>query len=267
MRRKMAISLFLALTQAAELHFNTQPKEKVMARLGQVEAGTERRSQVIEKLFLEAGCAAGLTFQEVKAAKSRNVLCTLPGESGSVILLGAHFDGVYKGQAAADNWSGASLLSSLYEDIRSQSRKHRFIFIAFTGEEQGLLGSERYVRSLGKEERSEIRAMVNVDTLGLSDTKIWVSRADPKLAQTFFMVARALKLPAAGMNADGAGDSDSRPFVDRKIPVIDVHSVTRETLPILHSKRDTLGSIDKDAYYKSYMLLSAYLVLLDQKLE
>lgn len=257
----------LVVAQAQQIRFTTQPKEKVISRLMLVETGTHRRAEVIERLFMDAGCASGFARQDVKQAKSSNLICTLPGETDSVILLGAHFDGIYSGQAVADNWSGALLLPTVYEDIKTQPRKHTFVFAAFTGEEAGLLGSEHYAKTLTKEDRSRLRAVVNVDTLGLSNTKVWVKRADPELTRVISMVAAALKLPIAAMNADGAGDSDSHPFVDRRIPVIDIHSITPDTLALIHSKRDTLAVMDTDAYYNSYRLISAYLVALDQKLD
>ncbi len=68
--------------------------------------------------------------------------------------------------------------------------------------------------------------MVNLDTLGLSPTKVWANRADRVLMALAANVAGRLDLPLSGMNVDGAGDSDSRPFYEKKIPVIDFHSVT-----------------------------------------
>jgi hypothetical protein len=48
-------------------------------------------------------------------------------------------------------------------------------------------------------------------------------------------VASALGVPPTGVNVDNVGDDDSHPFLDARIPVITIHSVTQETFPILHS--------------------------------
>jgi hypothetical protein len=122
------------------------------------------------------------------------------------------------------------------------------------------------VKQLAPEEKSSIRAMVNVDSLGLSDTKVWVSRADKALVTAAAGVANSLNLPLAPVNVDKVGDSDSRPFVDTKIPSIDFHSVTQITLPILHSSRDTISAIRLPEYENSYALLIAYLAYLDATL-
>ena len=59
------------------------------------------------------------------------------------------------------------MLPSLYEGLRSTQRQRTDIFIAFTGEERGELGSATYVREMTKEQLAQSKAMVNLDTLGL----------------------------------------------------------------------------------------------------
>jgi Zn-dependent M28 family amino/carboxypeptidase len=125
------------------------------------------------------------------------------------------------------------------------------------------VGSRFFAKQLGVEEQSKIRAMVNMDSLGLSDTKVWVTRADKALVQAAAGVAHSLNLPLAEVNVEKVGESDSRPFVDNKIPAIDFHSVTQETLPILHSGRDTISAIRLPEYENTYALLVAYLAYLD----
>jgi Iap family predicted aminopeptidase len=67
-------------------------------------------------LFSEAGCDEQyLSEQSVKASKLANVICVRPGSSGKVIMVGAHFDHVAEGDGVVDNWSGASVLPSLYQ--------------------------------------------------------------------------------------------------------------------------------------------------------
>ncbi len=60
------------------------------------------------------------------------MICVLPGNSEKVIIVGAHFDHVSDGSGVVDNWSGASLLPSLYQALKDHPRKHTFIFIGFT---------------------------------------------------------------------------------------------------------------------------------------
>lgn len=97
------------------------------------------RKEKLYQLFELAGCAGEhLTEQKVKGSKLPNVICTLPGESGRVILIGAHFDTVPAGDGVVDNWTGAVLLPSLYESLKTIPRQHTFVFVGFTDEEKGL---------------------------------------------------------------------------------------------------------------------------------
>ncbi|MBI1749911.1 MAG: hypothetical protein HY234_06910 [Acidobacteria bacterium] len=90
-----------------------------------------------------------------------------------------------------------------------------------------------------------------------------MSRSDKELVRIAAGVADALQAPLAGVNVEKVGSSDSESFARRKIPSITFHSVTQETLPILHSPEDNIRAIHLDDYYQTYRLLTAYLTYLD----
>lgn len=78
----------------------------------------ERREK-LEELFRQAGCDAGqLSEQQVKGTKEPNVICSLPGESESTILIGAHFDNDGSGRGVIDNWSGAVQWKEYYDSYQ-----------------------------------------------------------------------------------------------------------------------------------------------------
>ena len=166
----------------------------------------------------------------------------------------------------ADNWTGASLLPTLFQSLNNSKMKHTFVFVAFTGEEMGLLGSKSYVKQMG-EDLAKIKGMVNLDTLGLSDTKVWTTQADKKMLGLLGAVAKAMDLPIAAVNVDNAGSSDSESFRVRDVPALTLHSLTQENWMIIHSDKDTIKQIKMDEYYRSYRLIAAYMVLLDRELE
>jgi hypothetical protein len=109
--------------------------------------------------------------------------------------------------------------------------------------------------------------MVNLDSLGSSPTKLWLSHSDQSLSNHLIALAGALRSPLDFVNADQVGSSDAVPFLQRRIPAVDLHSLTQETLLRLHSSRDQLESIRRDDCYETYRLVAAYLAYLDQKLE
>ena len=261
------IAVLTAPAGAQRISYHRVEQGTVEQRLKTAPAKNPEREPELHQLFEGAGCAGeALTEAAVKGAKSPNLICTLRGESDSIIVVGAHFDKVAAGEGVVDNWSGASLLPSLFESLQGEPRRHTFIFIGFTDEEKGLVGSEAYAKRLTREERSKIRAMVNMDSLGLSPTKVWLSHADKKLAEALNQVAFTMKLPLTYVNVEQVGSSDSESFAKRKIPSLTIHSVTQETFPILHSAKDQLSAIHLDDYYATYRLIAVYLAYLDQTL-
>jgi len=86
------------------------------------------------------------------------------------------------------------------------------------------------------------------------------------LLQWIFAMGNTLKLPIEGVNVEQVGSTDSTPFRDRKIPTITLHSITQETLGILHTAKDTFEALDLNVHYDTYRLLTAYLIFLDMKL-
>ena len=259
--------LLASVADGQQVRFFPVNKDIVEAHLKDAPSKNEDRKVRLEELFQDAGCKdENLANQKVNGSRLPNVICTLSGPSESVIIVGAHFDNQGAGSGIVDNWSGASLLPHLYQSLSKERRHHVFRFIGFTDEEKGLVGSRFYAERLKKEEITNVKAMINLDTLGLGPAELWLNRGDKALANLFFGVAGALELPRIAMNVEQVGSTDSESFRQLKIPSLTVHSITQRTLPILHSPADKLSAINLDDYYQSYRLLTAYLIVLDQQI-
>src|SRR5258706_15521750 len=138
---------------AETLRYNPVSRAVVETRLGKYAGDDNQREAALKQMFAEAGCDnQHLSEQPVKGSKLPNVICRLPGTSGKVIIVGAHFDHVPKGDGVVDNWSGASLLASLYEAVRVESRKHTYVFIGFADQEWDAVGSRFYARQMTKDQ-------------------------------------------------------------------------------------------------------------------
>src|SRR5438105_15897335 len=138
---------------AENVRYNPVPREAVESRLGKYAGNNKQREATLKQMFADAGCDdQHLSEQPVKGSKLPNVICLLRGSSDRVIIVGAHFDRAPDGDGVVDNWSGASLLPSLYEAVKTEPRKHTYIFIGFTDEEQGEVGSRFYARQMTKEQ-------------------------------------------------------------------------------------------------------------------
>jgi hypothetical protein len=271
--RRLAFGLLLGFgaieVSSEQVHFQLEPRSVIESRLKAFRIDNRDREDLVHKWFAESGCGKpNLTEQPAKFGFPPNVICVLPGETDEVIVVGAHTDKVTRaGDGVVDNWSGASLLPSLFFSVSGEKRHHTFVFVGFTGEERGLVGSEYYVERLTKEQRARIEAMVNMDSLGLSPTKVWASHADKVLLDALASIAMASRLPVSTVNVDKIGTADSESFYRYHIPRITLHSLTQETLPVLHSANDKLVAIKMDDYYDSYHLIAEYLAYLDGALK
>ncbi len=254
---------------AANVQYSPASRQVVEERLAQYTGDNRQREAVLKQLFTDAGCDdQHLSEQPVKGSKLPNVVCLLPGTSNKVIIVGAHFDRVSQGDGVVDNWSGASLLPSLYEAVKNETRKHTYIFIGFTDEEQGEVGSRFYARRMTKEQVLATDAMVNMDTLGLAPTEVWASHSDKRLTSALVNIAKRMNIPVTGIDVEQVGSTDAEQFSERNIPRITVHSLTQETwnARILHTSKDKISAMRLDDYYETYRLLAAYVAFLDQVL-
>ena len=263
---RLGTLLFIStLLTAEQVQYGSVAASVIESRLKLSSADNAARAEILEKLFKDAGCEH-LAEQTVSKKGQPNIICTMPGEADTVILVGAHFDTRTPSEGVADNWSGAALLPSLFEALKRTQRKHTFVFIGFTDEEKGLLGSKHYVRKLSKEEKANIIAMVNLDTIGLGPLNVWASHANKELTGFLIAASKTLKMPLTAIEIAGVGSTDSESFADTKIRRIAISSVTRDNFRVLHSKNDRLDAMNLPEYYDSYRVLSLYLAFLDQKL-
>jgi len=89
-----------------------------------------------------------------------NIVAVRPG-SNKTIVIGAHYDSVSRSPGADDNASGvAGVLELAKRACRGKGSK--IIFILFSGEEQGLVGSRYWV----KNNKEKIDFMINLDMIG-----------------------------------------------------------------------------------------------------
>jgi len=250
---------------AQTLVFRPVAREVIEARLGKYKGRDAQREETLKEMFRDAGCdGEHLSEQKVEGYKLPNVICVLPGPPERTILVGAHYDHAEIGDGVVDNWSGASLLPSLYEAVKVAPRRHTFIFIGFGNEEEGLRGSGYYAKEMTKEQVAATGAMVNLDTLGLGPAEVWTSHSDKSLTEALLYISRQMKIPAGRMDLERVG-ADSMPFEKKNIPSITIHSLTRETwnMGILHSMKDNTSMMNLDDYYGTYRLLAGYLAYLD----
>lgn len=258
------LGLAAAAVHAQGLRVDFAKDEDLQRRLAANVQKNRDRMETLERLFSEAGCKdSRLRRQEVKGQTVPNVVCTLPGRGDGTVVIGGHLDHVEIGSGAVDNWSGVSLLPSLYESLAKSQRTLTFVFVGFTAEESGLHGSRFFVQQWKKENRPLPLAMINLDTIGLTPAKVGVSTSDKRLVDIIWRLSQAMKLPLTGANAERVGTSDHEEFSNAKVPSLDVHSITTETMRYLHSHEDLPEKVGFENYRNTYRLVAGFLSLLD----
>ena len=170
----------------------------------------------------------------------RNVVGILPGadnvKGAEALVLGGHYDHVGLGgrfsstpertgeihNGADDNASG---IAALIEIARSAAAdRTRFprtlVFVAFAGEERGLLGSAHYANHPAVP-LSDTVAMLNLDMVGRSRGRVEVGGLTTANGLRDEVEAAA---KTAGIDArsggPGSGRSDDASFLDRRIPSV-----------------------------------------------
>ncbi|WP_229253758.1 M20/M25/M40 family metallo-hydrolase [Dyadobacter sp. NIV53] len=187
---------------------------------------------------------------------TRNVAGFLDNGAEKTIVIGGHYDHLGKGfqsgsltpdsqnqihNGADDNASGTAGVIELarYFAANNIKEKHNFLFIAFSGEELGLLGSKYFIENPAVPLKS-ISCMINMDMIGrLDETKgiiisgwgtspVW-GKVIPDLAKT-----RKMRYT---IDSSGVGASDHTSFYLKDIPVVqfftgshgDYHKLTDDT--------------------------------------
>lgn len=175
---------------------------------------------------------------------SKNVAAILRGTGASeeIIILGAHYDhlgygefgSLYSGDeprihnGADDNASGTAGLLELADYFSTNRPETDILFLAFSGEEMGLLGSAYYADNPTVELENAL-AMINMDMIGrMQDNKLMIFGIGTAEDWENIMVTANTDSLDLNLVEDGTGASDHTSFYYKNIPVLhyftDTHS-------------------------------------------
>ncbi|MDP9168452.1 MAG: M28 family metallopeptidase [Actinomycetota bacterium] len=103
----------------------------------------------------------------VRADRTRNVVAqTKTGSPRNVVMAGAHLDSVPEGPGINDNGSGSAAVLETAVQLGGSPNVRNAVRFAFWGaEEEGLVGSTQYVKSLDVEGLKDIALYLNFDML------------------------------------------------------------------------------------------------------
>lgn len=165
----------------------------------------------------------------------RNILGFLNNNAEQTIIIGAHYDhlgygdqggSLYRGEekqihnGADDNASGVALMLNLASKLKETNKNNNYLFMAFSGEEMGLLGSNYFVKNTTLPVES-INYMLNMDMVGRlkvdSTLAVYGTGTSPIFKQTVSSNNTMFKIVE---HESGVGPSDHTSFYLNDIPVL-----------------------------------------------
>lgn len=223
----------------------------------------ERMKYMVDLFKLGGATDADIRLQD--AGKGRNnVIVTIKGKTDRVIVVGGHYDQVSEGLGKIDNGTGSTMVANLYQALHGTQPEATIVFIAFAREEEGLYGSQAYVKSLDKAARSKIDAMINLDTLAVDGTFSWKNNSTRAVLDRLAQVSRESGHALKEDYLNG-GDADSSTFRDAGIPAVTVYGASQDVIfDIIHSERDNMSAFNLQHYKNAYLLVLEAIKSLDR---
>jgi len=219
-------------------------------------AGEEAAAKYIAKRFKKLGLEPKGTdgfFQELsvkprnnphakvqadtsKALVGRNVIGFIDNGAATTVVIGAHFDhlgfgsegSLHEGDTpeihngADDNASGVVLLLQLAENLQGKYPHNNYLFMAFSGEEKGLWGSNWFTKN-PTIDLSTVNYMINMDMVGrLSEDKklaVYGTGTSPTWPALVETIGKDKGFDVK-FHPGGVGPSDHTSFYLKDLPVL-----------------------------------------------
>jgi hypothetical protein len=233
--------------------------------------GSEGEAQaraIVVKRFKDAGLSSGTGgFERCwddedgpggKPVRACNVVAKLPGRNAELpsVVLGAHLDHLgtgwpeaRKGNAgkvhpgANDNASGVSVLLQVAEKMaRAGANERTVFFVAFTGEEAGLRGSQRFLQRFD-DPKKRLMGMVNLDTVGVRPDPqflVFGTESAREWIHIFLGVGFTTGVQSRA-GAEGIDASDHTTFLKAGVPAVQVFGGPTDTY---HAPSDTADKVE-----------------------
>ena len=202
-----------------------------------------------------------------------NVIGYINNNANKTVIIGAHYDhlglggegslyteGVAIHNGADDNASGVAVMLKLAEQLKDSIKGSNYLFIAFSGEEMGLLGSNYFTKN-PTIDLKKANYMVNLDMVGrLREDKtlsITGTGTTPIWNQVLNITNPGFKLV---LGESGMGPSDHTSFYLQDIPVLHFFTGQHEDY---HKPSDDADKLN----YEGMKLITDYILNIIAELE
>ncbi|MFY0602658.1 MAG: M28 family peptidase [Flavobacteriaceae bacterium] len=174
------------------------------------------------------------TENEDGTITGNNIIGYIDNKASHTVIIGAHYDHLGYGgdgslyrdsmkaihNGADDNASGVAVMLDLARKLKSKNTNNNYLFMAFSGEEMGLLGSNYFVKNPTIDTKS-VSYMINMDMVGKlkkdSTLAVYGTGTSPIFKQVLNAHNSHFKLI---QKESGTGPSDHTSFYLADIPVL-----------------------------------------------
>ena len=206
------------------------------------------------------------TMAEDSTITGTNILGYIDNKAEQTIIIGAHYDhlgfgsegSLYRGKEKAihngadDNASGVAVMLNLASKLKNANTNNNYLFMAFSGEEMGLLGSNYFVKN-PTFDIQKANYMINMDMVGRlkadSTLAVYGVGTSPRFKQA--LMANNTKFNLIEKES-GVGPSDHTSFYLNDIPVLHFFTGQHEDY---HKPSDDLDKLN----YEGMESISTYI--------
>ncbi len=183
------------------------------------------------------GDTASLGMALVKEITGRNVIGFIDNKAATTLVIGAHYDHLGMGDenslwtgpkaihnGADDNASGVSVMLELAHWLSKrpkETRGHNYLFIGFSGEEKGLLGSNHFTKN-PTIPLQNIAYMINMDMVGRLNKERSLAINGVGTSPSWMPVINGISVDSLVIvtSESGMGASDHTSFYLSDIPAV-----------------------------------------------
>ncbi len=219
-----------------------------------------------------------LEFEQSQTFNVAGLLEAGEGKLPGTIVIGAHYDHLgYGGRyslapdkrvphvGADDNASGVAAMLEIARALSAQRAqlKRDVLFLAFSGEETGVLGSTHFTHLLGDAGMKRFAAMLNLDMVGrLRATGLSVLGVESAPEWGNLVAAACEKVRVqCNSSGDGYGPSDHSPFYAAGVPVLHFFTGAHSDY---HKPSDTVDAVNAAGTAQIASIVSSVALGLDQ---
>jgi len=210
-----------------------------------------------------------------KKRKARNVIAFLNNNATHTVIIGAHYDHLGYGEdksaldtfhaihnGADDNASGTAALLELARMLKTKApANNNYLFIHFSGEELGLLGSKYWLEN--PTVKITPNYMINMDMVGRYDTSHKLTVGGYGTSPVWGEVWKGMNTPLiVKFDSTGSGPSDHASFYRANIPVQFFFTGSH---PDYHKISDDADKINYDAQKDIVKLIYELITRTDAK--